>query len=119
MKFFRTLLGTTAAIALSAVPASFKPGIYALGRHHKRSYDPGTPLPFPTSRSARHDLIIPAPAFRVTEWRITDRIDVGSHTCFHAVLVGETQHGTAAQLAHVSALFAQKSSKAGKPFIEI
>jgi len=106
-------------IALSAVPAILKQAIYKLGAHHKVAHTPSTPLPFPTIHSARHGLIVPAPAFRVTEWVIDDWAEVGSHTCFVATRVDETNQGPAAQLAHVSELFAQSTRAVHEPFVAI
>jgi hypothetical protein len=107
------------AIALSAVPADLKPVIYSLGSHHQAAYDPSKPLPFATVRSASHGLPVAAPAFRVTEWTITDWKEVGSHTCFIADYAGDTELGSAAQLAHVSALFAHSEFAARVPIAAI
>jgi hypothetical protein len=107
------------AIALAAVPADLKQAIYRLGRHHQAAYQPNAPLPFATTRSACHALPVAAPAFHVTEWTITDWKEVGSHTCFMADHVGDAIMESAAQLAHVSALFAQSPLAASMPFAEV
>jgi hypothetical protein len=106
------------AIALSAVAATWKTAIYALGNHHRAGYAAGAPLPFALSRSAAHGLEVPAPAFSIAEWRICDSIEVGSHTCFVADRVDKTIGGSAElQLAHVSALLARRNAAAGAPFL--
>lgn len=105
------------AIALSAVPATLKTAIYALGNHHRAAYTPGAPLPFPIVKSASFGLCVPAPAFIVREWRICDSIEVGSHICFVADRVSETIQGEGEQLAHVSGLLAKRNAAAGTPLL--
>jgi hypothetical protein len=104
------------AIALSAVPATFKEVIYRLGAHHKVAYASGIPLPFATVRSAGCDLIVPEPAFAVSEWMLGDSVEVGSHTCFMAERVSETRTDSGSQLAHVSAMFARGARAVDLPF---
>ena len=106
-------------IALSAVPADLKQVIYRLGSHHQAAYVPDAPLPFATVRSAAHGLVVAAPAFRITEWTISDWKEVGSHTCFIADYVRDTTLGSAPQLAHVSALFARSAVATHLPFGEV
>jgi len=107
------------AIALSAVPATLKAAIYALGNHHRTAYMPGAPLPFAVIKSATQGLAVPAPAFIVTEWRIRDSVEVGSHTCFVADRMTETVHGDGEQLAHVSGLLAKPKAAARTPLVPV
>ena len=104
------------AIALSAVPVTFKEVIYRLGAHHKIAYASDIPLPFATVRSARHDLIVPESAFAVSEWMLRDWVEVGSHTCFMAERISETRTDSGSQLAHVSAMFARGARAVDLPF---
>ncbi|MGC1459144.1 MAG: hypothetical protein WA825_12765 [Steroidobacteraceae bacterium] len=103
------------SIALSAVAADLKPVIYALGSHHRAAYNPDAPLPFETVKSATGGLAVPVPAFIISEWRIQDCIEVGSHTCFIADRVNETVQGTGSQLAHISELLAIRLAAMGTP----
>jgi hypothetical protein len=105
------------AVALAAVPAAQKAAIYALGNHHRTAYVPGESLPFALTRSPTCGLCVPAPAFIVTEWRICDSREVGSHTCFVADRVSETVQGGGEQLGHVSGLLAKRYAAAGAPFL--
>lgn len=107
------------AIALAAVPADLKQVIYGLGSHHQTAYKPSAPLPFATIPSAFRALPVPASAFRVTEWTISDWQEVGSHTCFIADHLGDANLGSAAQLAHVSALFAHSALATAMPFVAL
>jgi hypothetical protein len=101
------------SIALSAVPADLKPAIYALGNHHRAAYNSLDPLPFETVKSAIEGLSVPGPAFKVTEWRIQDSIEVGSHICFIADRISETIQGGGSQLAHISELLAIQLAATG------
>lgn len=105
-------------VALSHPPASMKPTVYQLARHHKEPIRAWNELAFPTSRSPAFDIPMVASALRAQELAIVHSQVIGSHTFFVGQLVSSEDLGEGGQLHHTAGFHQHYRNTHGMPFPE-
>lgn len=105
----------TRRIAMSGAPAAHLRAIYELGAQHRRTSVDLNALGFSVTRSRLFGLPVLAGAGLVRELSVQALHRIGSHVLF--VCRVEDEHGhTKAQLAHVSAMYAERLTRMKQPY---
>ncbi|NID16627.1 hypothetical protein [Luteibacter yeojuensis] len=110
---------TLRRLALSHPPASMKPTVYQLARHHREAVTAWNELSFPLSRSPGFDIPTVASALRIEELTIVHSEAIGSHTFFLCRIVSSDGMGTGAQLHHTAGFHQHRRRRQGMPFPEV
>jgi flavin reductase (DIM6/NTAB) family NADH-FMN oxidoreductase RutF len=85
------LMQESRRMALAAVPIFHKDIAYQLGQHHRKESIDWTCLPFGTTPSPQFGLPVSENALRVTEVKVAEFRQVGSHMLFVTSVVSDTQ----------------------------
>lgn len=109
------LMERSGRIALSAAPAGQLQAVYALGAHHKKDTVDVDALPFPVRPSPRFGL--PSLADRLAYELAVEQVHrIGSHVLF-VTRIETRQPPAENQLAHVSAMYAERSARRGRHLV--
>jgi flavin reductase (DIM6/NTAB) family NADH-FMN oxidoreductase RutF len=102
-------------IAMSGAPAAYMRAIYELGAQHRRTTIDLDALGFSVTRSRLFGLPVLAGAGLVRELSVQTLHRIGSHVLF-VCRVEEEQGHTETQLAHVSAMYAERLTRMKQPY---
>jgi flavin reductase (DIM6/NTAB) family NADH-FMN oxidoreductase RutF len=102
-------------IAMSGAPAAHLRAIYELGAQHRRTTIDLDALEFSVTRSRLFGLPVLAGAGLVRELSVQALHRIGSHVLFVCRVEDENGH-TDAQVAHVSAMYAERLTRMKQPY---
>jgi flavin reductase (DIM6/NTAB) family NADH-FMN oxidoreductase RutF len=105
-------------IVVSAIPAALKEPVYALGMHHKQKSIDWAALPITTAPSPTFGIPAPGDALSVRELEVRQATEIGSHVFFDARVATIDRRRDAAQLCHVSDMYARWRAAQGRPFAD-
>jgi flavin reductase (DIM6/NTAB) family NADH-FMN oxidoreductase RutF len=113
------LMRASGRIVVSGAPAVLKESVYALGTHHRAKSIDWAALPFAAEPSPAFGIPVPAEALRVRELEVRQATEVGSHVFFVTRVAADSPRSDAAQLCHVSDMYARWRSARGQPFADV
>jgi flavin reductase (DIM6/NTAB) family NADH-FMN oxidoreductase RutF len=112
------LMRASGRIVVSAIPAALKEPVYALGMHHKQRSIDWASLPIRVEPSSTFGIPVPADALSVRELEVRQATEIGSHVFFDARVAAIDRRHDAAQLCHVSDMYARWRAAQGRPFAD-
>lgn len=103
-------------VAISAIDAKFKSGVYKLGEHHKKEFTDWKSLCFPTHLTPHFGIPAISSALRICELAVDHHEQIGSHMFFICRIVSDVRTNDGSQLHHTAGFHQEFRRQRGDPF---